>query len=673
MEKNTIIVPRGFRYISQWNEFRLENFPHILDKQIPGCGFTEYCLTNEEDLVLCSPRKILLQNKYDQHSNDVFLVINNFTEEISPDKDLSKKVPDHFPIPEEIDETKKEFSFLKLKKDLREYLIDRKIRNKRCKVLVTYDSFGLIKDVLEELGYLHEFRIIIDEFQSIFVDSRFKSNTEIKFVKELQGLNRVCYVSATPMIDKYLEMIPEFRDLPFYELDWISDQPNRVLKPKLTIRFSKSVFDSAKGIIEKYRNHDFETKYVKESNEEVVAVQSKEAVIYVNSVNNIITIIKHSGLRPEEVNILCSNTTANVLKIKSKLGQKFEIGRVPLKGEPHKMFTFCTRTVYLGADFYSTNARTFIISDANVETLAVDISLDLPQIMGRQRLEENPWKNEATFYYKSIVSKKKVSLNVFESQIEEKDKFTEKIINLHSKGTSEEMSALVKMITDRVESLNYKNDYLAVKTEVVDGNLIKVPVFNNLVRISELRAFEIQQVDYANRFNVFSRINDIVGLSKSNSEVMHFLEYYQELPKLYDKLKFLCDLDKEGLLTDEILLQITEKHFQEYFNILGATRIRALGYDITKLNKELGVLSFDRDLLFHKIYKAFEVGNRYTLSQIKSLLSSIYQEVGYNKAPVATDLGDWFEIRSIRINIKLPNDEYKRDRGYEILSKKKET
>lgn len=61
------------------------------------------------------------------------------------------------------------------------------------------------------------------------------------------------------------------------------------------------------------------------------------------------------------------------------------------------MFTFCTRTVYLGADFYSLCARSFIFSDSNIDSLAVDISEDLPQILGRQRLFDNPWKNSATF------------------------------------------------------------------------------------------------------------------------------------------------------------------------------------------------------------------------------------------------------------------------------------
>ena len=60
-----------------------------------------------------------------------------------------------------------------------------------------------------------------------------------------------------------------------------------------------------------------------------------------------------------------------------------------MEDQPHKQFTFCTRTAYLGADFYSPNAYTIICSDCNIESMSLDISLDLPQIMGRQRLQKN--------------------------------------------------------------------------------------------------------------------------------------------------------------------------------------------------------------------------------------------------------------------------------------------
>ena len=44
MIREKIIVPSGIRYISDWNEFNFNKFPGkcIINKQLPGCGFTEY-------------------------------------------------------------------------------------------------------------------------------------------------------------------------------------------------------------------------------------------------------------------------------------------------------------------------------------------------------------------------------------------------------------------------------------------------------------------------------------------------------------------------------------------------------------------------------------------------------------------------------------------------------
>ena len=86
-----LVVPKGIRYISEWGGFSLENFRYILDKKIPGCGFTEFCITNSEDIILCSPRRILLENKRDQHVDDVLYVCNTYDDDkLTVDKDLSR-------------------------------------------------------------------------------------------------------------------------------------------------------------------------------------------------------------------------------------------------------------------------------------------------------------------------------------------------------------------------------------------------------------------------------------------------------------------------------------------------------------------------------------------------------------------------------------------------------
>ena len=90
MNKITIDVPEGIRYISDWKEFNLPENPCIINKQITGCGFTEWCIRNNQNIILCSPRKILLENKEEQHPGEVFYLRNDSDKVIDVDKDLNK-------------------------------------------------------------------------------------------------------------------------------------------------------------------------------------------------------------------------------------------------------------------------------------------------------------------------------------------------------------------------------------------------------------------------------------------------------------------------------------------------------------------------------------------------------------------------------------------------------
>ena len=666
MNKQVINVPQGIRYISEWNGFRLNDFPHILDKKIPGCGFTEWAITNNEDLVLCSPRKILLQNKYDQHKGEVFLVVNEYEKVIDSGRDLASKKPS-MPKDQVFDEEAKKEYFKKLTHDLLTYIKDRHYWKKPVKILVTYDSFKLIYDILHFDLSMQNYRVVVDEFQSIFTDSRFKPDTELIFMSYLKKLKRVCFVSVTPMMESYLDKLEDFKWLQYFELDWEALQPGRTIKPKLKILQSKSVFPSAKKIIDPYKTGQFEKSW-KKVGDSIVEVESREAVIYVNSVNNILSIIKQADLKYDEVNILCANTEENRKKIRRKLGKEFSIGKVPLRNEPRKMFTFCTRTVYLGADFYSDNARSFIISDANIETLAVDISLDLPQILGRQRLEENPWKNEATFYYKPLAGNKKLTKDDFDKRIAWKLKLTNDVLISYQNTPVENRDGLVGKCNSSVKLENYKDDYVAVD-KIYNPNTMEynlVPVQNNLVLIAEERAYDIQQVDYADRFTVFNSINSIVAGDQLNKEIENFMQTYESLPRLYDKLKYLCEYNPISTDFRRIIMNhISEKHFKEYYEILGPERCKALGYNITKLNKDLGVISFDQITLTDLISKEFSIGDRLTRTTIKERLSIIYSSCGYEKAPKATDLEKWFEINEI-----LMTENGKRIKGFKIIKKK---
>ena len=650
MYREKVIVPRGIRFISEWSEFNFSKFPGkcIINKQLPGCGFTEYCIRSGENIILCSPRKMLLKNKWSQHKNEVYLVVNEMDKDSNIDKDLSKidksVVIDNL-VKEEIS-TNSEI-YKRLYHEIEEYCMNRPYGLGK-KILVTYDSYRIVKDILEKLGWFNRFITVIDEFQSILHDARFKSDTELKFMEYLKQSPTAYFVSATPMMDEYLEMLDEFKDLPYYELDWGSEDTTRIIKPDLDVYLMRTVGEKASEIIQKYLNNDFESVVVLR-NGIPTRIISDEAVFYVNSVNHITSIIKKNNLTPEQCNILCSDTEDNKKKIQRRLGKSFTIGEVPLKGVKPKMFTFCTRTVYLGADFYSLCARSFIFSDSNIDSLAVDISEDLPQILGRQRLFENPWSNSAIFYYRSTANYREMKEEDFKNIIESKKKSTENLLLAYNTTLDTVKYDLAKNYQKVAKSYNYKDDYVAVnKIQTQDGNIILKPVLNNLVLVNEIRAFKIQQIDYKDRFSVFSTIHNTLSPDDIvNQEVSEFLRVYTKLSTIHDKLKMLCEYGLSSDAIDIVLGQIADSdEIKSYYTTLGSSKLKSLSYNSAKIKNHLGVVTFSQELLESSIYSEFKVGDKITLSDIKSRLEVLYKSINYDKVAKAKDLENYFEVKN---------------------------
>ena len=670
---NDYIVPRGIRFISELGtNFRFYKLPVkcIINKQLPGCGFTEYCLRGPENVILCSPRKMLLENKKDQHGRDVYLVINELEKELTVDKDLSKVDKSQVFI-DTLKEVVhgKDTVYNRLMNEIKDYLNERKyLGDKPCKILVTYDSYRIVKDILESLGIFQSFYTVIDEFQTILHDSKFKSNTELDFLYHLHQSHSALFVSATPMLEEYLNMLDEFDGLPYINMDWGSEDPSRILKPALKVLSMMSVGTKLPEIIQSYKEGNFESA-IRMVNGYPTKIISDEAVFYVNSVNHITSIIKKCNLQPEEVNILCSNTPENLKRIQKKLGKKFIIGKVPLEKEKPKMFTFCTRTVYLGADFYSTCARSFIFSDSNIDSLAVDISEDLPQILGRQRLFENPWKNEATFYYRSICDYRKVSQEEFDKELERKKKATSDLLLAFNSTPDNAKLTLAKTYQENTQSYNYKNNYIAVD-EHQGGTLI--PVLNNLVLVNEIRAFRIQQIDYKDRFTVFSTIHNTLSSDDIiNQKVSEFLGEYQKLGTFRSKLKYLCEYGFNDQVIGVVLDQIGEHdNIKSYYISLGPERLKALGYNRYDIEKELGIVTFSYELLESSIYSEFKVGDKLTLSSIKDRLGYLYSNINYDATPKAKDLENYFEVKPIVMYERKENGSRKQIKGYELLKRK---
>ena len=440
----------------------------------------------------------------------------------------------------------------------------------------------------------------------------------------------------------------------------------------------KSVGEKSKEVIQSYLDKKFE-KLVILRDGKPVEIESKEAVLYVNSVNHIINIISKMKLTPDQVNILCSKTDDNRRRIQNKLGKQFDIGEVPLEGEPNKMFTLCTRTVYLGADFHSNNARTFIFSDSNSDCLAVDISEDLPQILGRQRDEDNPWKNAATLYYKTTADYNKMTQADFDKKLSKKLEKTKSLLrSYYNTELLLDKINLAETYQTVAKLLNYKNDYVAVNVKYikVEDKFMKIlePVENELVKINEIRAFRIQQIDYKDRFTVFNKLNRTNFISEDdivNQEVTKFFELYESKTRMAEKLRLLCENGFSQEVINTILDQIPDSDtIKSYYLALGPNKLHSLGYNITKIKKELGIVTFSTDLLQSKIYSEFHVGDKILLSDLKNRLSDLYSSLNYKKSPKATDIMEWFDVKNIKLYLPDENGNKKQYKAYELLVKK---
>lgn len=646
-------VPAEIKYISDWKDFDFSKFSSrcIIDKQIPGCGFTEWAINNPHNVILCSPRKILLENKADQNPN-VFLV------RCEHDSNIDKCITGPVKKQTITDETLKKIGFeekqevsnyAKLYNDISNYCLGMQRVNSPAKILVTYDSFHLVKNILSNMRIFQNFYTVIDEFQAILADSRFKASTELSFMKYLCDIDKVYFVSATPMLEKYIQMLPDFKNLPYYQLDWKSLNISRVVKPNLIIKTMSSINGEASKIISSYLSGSFEKVVLINEQGNITDMESKEAVFYVNSVNHIIGIIKKMGLTPDQCNILCSKTNENEKKLRTKLGSSWRVGTVPLKGQPHKMFTFCTRTVYLGADFYSNNARTFIFSDSNSDCLAVDISMDLPQILGRQRLKENPWKNTAEFYYRTTADYRKMTRENFDSIIQEKLMYTKELLGTYREAATEDRKkVLFNSYATLTVTQNYKQSYVGVSVGE-DGK--QTLDYNNIVYVADIMAFDIQQVDYADRFVVFNKVSK--SISSSNIE-SSFLDKYSHTAQIGERVKLLCEeYFKNGMNNLESVLDILSMDdvSKSIFLTLGPDRCRALGYNSTNMKKnQMDRVISGKDDLTKAIISEFKINEKITKAEAKERLAKIYSDIGYSRVAKASDLERWFIIQKTRIS-----------------------
>lgn len=620
MQYQEINVPVQYRYLSQWQDL-LNILPqqgkYILNKVNTGCGGTTLFLQSAQPTILVSPRSNVLYSKSAQFPN-----AHLFRKKT----DTSTSVP-------------------VLKERLRDY-INMCNGSFHCpmmqpiipKILVTIDSYSYVAEQLAFMGLLDHFTVLVDEFQCLMSDSKFKGRVELEFLHNLRGVNSVCYMSATPIDESYLNFFPDFADVScYYKLVWnasVLETPNLDMRPYKPKQSSKGI---CREIIQGYRQNGYFAQKIVNG----CLVNSTEVVIFLNEVRSIVSIIEENKLQPDEVNVLCSPSNKYVKDLK-RLG--VHIGE--LSTDPcnpvNRIFTFATRASFEGVDFYSNSAFTYIFCDGVLEWNKNDLITDVPQILGRQRLDQ-PFRKDAILYYRA--NSKTNSAAIIE-RIKAKEEATQRWIDIFNASDEQTKMMLKDGIMKRSKETRYQDDYVEFVDDMQGGFVLRE---NYLVKSTELRDWQLSNYVYNKPMNIiktvvgqtginatnchgYTTITGVAALDKFKQEFFKATTFPEKM-RIYTEMRELYPEHTNDLYQNAFI----DYHFHQAYDMLGGNKLRALRF------REKDIVEAVSSVMLHQIVIeeckiVFAVGNYYQMADVKVMLQEIYNKAGINATAKANDL-----------------------------------
>ena len=628
-------MPKGCRYMSedpnlltylqQFNKF-------ILNKTVTGCGGTSLFLNSSIDVVIISPRLQALKDKHEQHP-DTFLFHSPYTNNGKRADDIKR-----------------------LMSELNNYISfcgSTPFTNKKyAKVLVTLDSCDKVIDVLKKNAAINKFLFVVDEFQCLMGDATFKGTTDMNFLIRLDNeAKNICYLSATPIQDMFLDFVPQFKGLPYIKLEWDPDVLEEPNVKEIQMKKDESAEKVCSNIIRDFKTNGYFARKVVNGQ----VVYSTEACIFLNEVRSIINIIVKNNLKPDEVTILCSEGKVSGLPKGFKTG-----GLCTDRNNPvNKTFTFCTKASFEGVDFYSTNAITYVFINAGKEWQTLDIILDIPQILGRQRLDINPFRHDATVYYKTKPDC--LSENEFRMQQQMMEQESKKFIDDFNNASPAMKERLIKLVRDKAADKKFTEDYV----DVFQVNGQAMLGINHLVQVAKWNQWHQRSHYYTNSCQLTASIRSAVKMNVKPQAVKDFEAWYYSAPEK-DRLKGYSDFRNANPQFDGLLLQnpFIDQRYHEWYGALGYQQLANLNFDITNIEAAYNNICNQAPIM-QECQREFAVSNLYTKPEVKQTLQHIYDSLGLaGKTAKATDITQYLNVRERMIT----NSDGKRIEVYEIMS-----
>ena len=209
------------------------------------------------------------------------------------------------------------------------------------------------------------------------------------------------------------------------------------------------------------------------------------------------------------------------------------------------------------------------------------------------------------------------------------------------------------------------------------------PILHSLEEVNILEYIKKQEELVEVLDNLFLTSSDIDSYFKTNypdinfdipeklsKKVRKILQEFENQKFFTGKMKYLYSLHMDEDIAKQVLDNIYDTHYAKYYWTIPANRAGSLSYQKGELEKEYQAiisgekLSLEEEKAKEKILQTFLVDNKYSKPDIKEMLRKIYEDCGYDKAPKASDLEQYFEIKLCKATTLSTG---KQDNGFKII------
>jgi hypothetical protein len=599
----------------------IEDLPHncFFNKVLCGAGGTHLALTNSENYVVLCPTTDLIKSK----------------------ENGSKLPYDTL------------FVYGRMRHDeILDYINYTGKKGKVGKIMCTYHSLQKLLDCFDQSDYVEkDYRLLVDEAHMLTEgDDKYFMHNEISYVLgNYKRFKSHCFMTATPFPRECF--------------------PEQIANIDLVIaKWNPSNIEVAKVRSQHIKNN-FNDYVLKIAIDHINKVKDGNAYFFYNSVEEIVKVckklIKSGYCTVEDIRIVCSDSNKDFLK--KSLGKKAEIKNV--YDSPHKI-NFLTSKAFDGTDIWDKDGVTYVCADGKKKHTRVEIHTKLAQIVNRIR--DSKYKDTVNLLYCKSYIGCGMDKESFLKNAERELKKAELVVSTYYsnyRDFSEEFSKeeAEMMLKPHKASLDV-NEYITVDFNT--GRYIPNPNYiKKAIALWESANVTYSVIKHQDNINSVVSRSPLIDIMDESNDIEHFT-----LPSGLEKIRV---LGKKAQFTEvckdfiDVLkskpynmnnLEVVFNYddlFRRFYKLLEDGELSVADLDgIFKTNryvkKRLDTFLSGYDSVENTIYNLtdrdlslyFTIGERYSKSEIKLKLKNLYIDKGIRKTPVATDLDNWYEIKS---------------------------